>query len=87
MVSKEVVVTNASGLHARPAVRFVSTAKKFQSKLTVKYEGKEINGRSIASVLSAGIVAGSRIVLQFDGEDECEALEALVAEVVAGLGE
>lgn len=87
MVQATVVIQNSAGLHARPAVNFVSTAKRFKSRLTVRVGDRAFNGRSIAAVLSAGVTAGTSVCLEFDGEDEADALGALVAAVEAGLGE
>ena len=87
MIRKSIVVKNESGLHARPAVKFVSTAKQFKSRLSVKVGDKTFNGRSIASILSAGVTVGTTIALEFDGEDENDAMEFLTAAIEAGLGE
>lgn len=77
MFSKEVVVKNKSGLHARPASVFIQEANKFQSNITILFGDKEFNGKSIIALLSAGIVSGSKITLQADGADEKEAVEVL----------
>lgn len=87
MVSQSVVVTNPTGLHARPAAMFVTEAKKYASKLTVKKGEKVVNGKSIILLMSAGISAGTEISLILDGDDECAALDALVKLVESGFGE
>lgn len=87
MITKQVVITNASGLHARPASVFVSEAKKFSSRLTIVKGGTPINGKSIIAVLGAGITCGTEIELQFDGDDEAAAAEALCQSIASGLGE
>lgn len=65
------------GLHSRPAFRFVELAKKFKSKIRIIYNNKDIDARSLVSVLSAGISSGSIIELSVTGEDEVEAMDAL----------
>lgn len=87
MVSQSVTVTNPTGLHARPASLFVTEAKKYASKLTVKKGEKTVNGKSIIALMSAGISAGTEIDLILDGDDEETALAALVALIRAGFGE
>ncbi len=87
MVSEKIVVKNPSGIHARPASLFVSTAGKFTSKLTVIKDGKSINGKSIIAVLSAFITCGSEIELILDGPDEQAALDTLLELIHSGLGE
>ena len=90
MVSAQTTVVNATGLHARPASTFVAEAKKFKSKVTVKNVEKDVpptNAKSIMMLLAAGLGCGTKIEICCDGEDEQEALDALVALVDSGLGE
>jgi phosphocarrier protein HPr len=86
----EVEITNASGLHARPAAVFVKTAAGFQSAIHVRNvtAGKQpSNAKSMLGVLSQGVVCGTRVEITADGPDEEQALEALARIVAAGLGE
>jgi multiphosphoryl transfer protein len=85
--SADVVVEGASGLHARPATFFVDVAKGFQAEVRVRHDGKVVNGKSLASLLSLGADAGSRLTLLASGPDEQEALRALQDAVASGLGE
>lgn len=90
MVSQIVTVTNASGLHARPATAFVKECVSHKNcKITFKKVGedKEYQSRSIVSVLQAVVKCGTEIELIADGENEEEALKSVVAAVEAGLGE
>ena len=87
MVSQTVTVTNPTGLHARPAAMFVKEAQKYQSALTLEKDGKTANGRSMIAVMSLGAGAGSTVTLSREGEDEQEALKALVALIESGFGE
>lgn len=87
MISHNITIKNASGLHARPAVNFVSNAKQFQSDIRVGVGDRTLNGKSIVSVLSAGITANSEITLNIDGADEQAALAALIEAIESGLGE
>lgn len=77
MLNKEIVVKNKTGLHARPASEFVKEASKFKSAISIEFNGKTVNAKSIIHVLSAGISAGSSIILSADGEDERQAVERL----------
>ncbi len=87
MVKQNIVVINKSGLHARPASNLVKAATKFKSKITIIYQGKNIDVKSILGILSAGIVCGTEITLVCNGEDEADALKNLTDLVEAGLGE
>lgn len=65
------------GLHSRPAFRFIELAKKYQSSIRILYNDKDINAKSLVSVLAAGISSGSTIELSITGEDEVDAMNAL----------
>jgi phosphocarrier protein HPr len=86
----ELVLTNPSGLHARPATLFTEAAARFGSKVTVENltRGKgPVDAKSVLMVLTAGVSSGHRIRLVADGADETEAIDALVELIDAGLGE
>lgn len=69
------------GLHARPATIAVSAASKFKSDITIKYEDKEANMKSILHIISLGATPDSDITVIADGEDEEEAI-ATIEEVL-----
>ena len=87
MVSKEVKITNPTGLHLRPAGNLCKEAMRYKSKVTFNYGGNIANAKSVLSVLGACIKSGDEITLICEGEDEEEALRTLVAYVESGLGE
>lgn len=72
-----VVITNESGLHARPATAFTQLAATFASKLTIGVGEKVVDAKSILTVLTLGAVKGTSVVLTADGADEDAAIEAL----------
>jgi len=78
MYSKEAVVNNQVGLHARPATFFIQKANEFKCSIWVEREERKVNAKSLLGVLSLGIVKGTAINLIADGSDEEEAVEALV---------
>ncbi|MBE6973647.1 MAG: HPr family phosphocarrier protein [Ruminococcaceae bacterium] len=78
MYSKEAVVNNQVGLHARPATFFIQKANEFKCSVWVEREERKVNAKSLLGVLSLGIVKGTAINLIADGSDEEEAVEALV---------
>ena len=87
MVKKEVTVLNATGLHARPASMFVQTAGKFKSKIFVIKEGNAINAKSIMGIMAGGISQGTTIEIQTEGDDENDAVDALVQLINDKFGE
>lgn len=87
MIERDLEVVNLLGLHARAAARFVRTAARFRSKVTVSKEGTTIDGKSILGILFLAASVGSRITIAASGADEEEAVEALATLVADGLGE
>lgn len=87
MVSREIIVANLLGLHARAAARFVHVASGFSSRVRVARNGREMDGKSILGLLLLAASRGSVITISADGPDEAEALEALSRLVEEGFGE
>ncbi len=82
MYEKEVLVSNPTGLHARPASLLVTLAGKYKSKISIVHNGKTVNPRSILSIMGAGIRSGAAISINAEGEDEQEAVDALYKFIV-----
>lgn len=78
MTEKLVKITNKTGLHARPATDFVKEAKKYKSNILVEFNGKKADGKSVLGILTLGVSQGSTIKIYVDGEDEREAVRALI---------
>ena len=69
VIKKKLIVKNKQGLHARPAALFVQVANKFDSRITIKRDEEEVNGKSIMGILMLGAEKGSEILIEVDGED------------------
>ena len=87
MVEGRVEVINLLGLHARAAARFVRTATQYRASVTVSKDGTTTDGKSILGILFLAAAVGSEITISADGEDEDDALKALVELIAEGLGE
>ncbi|MEY8516541.1 HPr family phosphocarrier protein [Lachnospiraceae bacterium 29-84] len=87
MVSQKVTIKNPTGLHLRPAGNLCNEAMKYQSLITFNFKGGTANAKSVLSVLGACVKSGDSIEFVCEGEDEAEALKAVVAVVENGLGE
>ena len=87
MIAKTITITNDTGLHARPASVFVSTASKFKSDLMIQKDAKKINAKSILAVLALGITKGTEITISAEGPDEEEAITALMELAKANFNE
>ena len=79
MFSKEVVVQNQIGLHARPATFFIQRANEYKSTIWVEKDERRVSAKSLLGVLSLGITRGTSITLLAEGSDEETAINALVA--------
>ena len=77
MVSKEIVIQNQVGLHARPATFFIQKANEFKSLITIARDERKVNAKSLLGVLSLGITKGTSVIISADGPDEQEAIDAL----------
>lgn len=87
MVSKDLTILNKSGLHARPASRFVQLANEFKSEIFVQKDNTKVNAKSIMGVMTLGAGKGTEITLIAEGRDEEKALKALVDLVEAKFNE
>ena len=87
MVTQKVVIKNPTGLHLRPAGNLCKVAMNYKSHITFMYGDNSANAKSVLSVLGACIKCGDELELRCEGQDEEEALEALVAAIESGLGE
>lgn len=87
MTSRTVTVSNALGLHARAAARFVHLASRFESHIRVGRGAKIMDGKSIMGILLLAAARGTAIMISADGTDEAAAVDALVQLVESGFGE
>ena len=87
MKSREVLINNASGLHARPATFFIQKANCYKSSIWVEKDERRVNAKSLLGVLSLGIVGGTTIRIIADGADEEQAVSGLVKLVESGFAE
>jgi phosphotransferase system HPr (HPr) family protein len=74
-----VLITNPQGFHLRPKANFATLANRFQSSVTVSWEGQTVNGKSILELMLLAAQQGSQLVVEVDGPDAPAALNALVA--------
>ena len=78
MYEQKVTLTNEIGLHARPASIFIRAAVQFPCDITVEKNGRSYNAKSIMSVLSMSASNGDQLTLKAEGDNEEEAVQALV---------
>ena len=78
-ITREMVVVNKLGIHARPAAMFVKTANRFECDVFVEKDGERINGKSIMGLMMLAAGPGSKLVVHADGADATRALSELDA--------
>ena len=76
-MEKKFTIIDEMGLHARPATVLVNTAGKFAADITLDYNGKSVNLKSIMGVMSLGVPYNAEILVSAEGEDAADALAAL----------
>jgi phosphocarrier protein HPr len=87
MTSQAVTVVNQLGMHARAAAKFVHLATRYEARVRVVRDRREIDGKSIMGILLLAAARGSTITISAEGHDERDAVDALVALVRSGFGE
>ncbi|MEQ5834565.1 HPr family phosphocarrier protein [Marinobacter sp. NFXS9] len=87
MIRQPITIINKLGLHARAAAKLVGTASDFDSQVLIAKEGREVDGKSIMSVMMLAASCGTEIELVLDGPDEQAARDALVALINDYFGE
>jgi len=77
MEKKEFHVIADTGIHARPATLLVQSASKFNSEVTLQYQDKSVNLKSIMGVMSLGVGKDADVTISAEGADEADAIAAL----------
>ena len=78
-ITRDLVVSNKLGIHARPAAMFVKTASKFDSDIFVEKDGERVNGKSIMGLMMLAAGPGSKLKVIASGTDA----QAAVMEIEA----
>ena len=86
-VSREVLISNKRGLHARASAKFVGLASDIDAKIEVEKDGNRVCGTSIMGLMMLGAGMGDTIVIHVEGENADGALEKLVQLVEERFGE
>jgi phosphocarrier protein len=73
-LTKELIVSNKLGIHARPAALFVKTANRFQCDVFVEKDGEKVNGKSIMGLMMLAAGPGSKLIVHAIGPDASKAL-------------
>ena len=87
MQQREVEIINKLGLHARASAKLTQLAAKYQSDVQMSRHGRKVNAKSIMGVMMLAAGKGAKVVVEVDGPDESEAMDAIIALVGDYFGE
>ena len=85
--TRQVTLTNAAGLHARPCHAIVATALEYEAELRIRFEGRDVNGKSILELMTLAAPQGGTLELVASGADAEACVTRLDALVAGGFGE
>jgi len=78
-ITRDMVVANKLGVHARPAAMFVKVANRFESDIFVEKDGETVNGKSIMGLMMLAAGPGSKLRIKATGADAAQALNEIDA--------
>jgi phosphocarrier protein len=87
MLQQEAEIINKLGLHARASAKLTQTAGNYASAVWLSRNGKRVNAKSIMGVMMLAAAKGSKIIIETDGADEVDAMQALCALIADRFGE
>ena len=87
MISRDIMINNASGLHARPATFFIQKANSYSCSIWIEKDDRKVNAKSLLGVLSLGIARCMTITLIADGAGEEAAIQGLTDLINGGFAE
>src|SRR6266516_1140914 len=76
-MTKDFMVSNKLGIHARPAAMFVKTANRFACEIFVEKDGEKVNGKSIMGLMMLAAGPGSKLTVYAEGSDASQAIGEL----------
>lgn len=86
-LERTIMICNAKGLHARASAKFVQTAGRFQSKITVTKDGQSVTGTSIMGLMMLAAGRGTELDIAVEGPDASEAMVAICELIAKKFGE
>jgi len=87
MQQQEVVIINKLGLHARASAKLTQLAANFKSEVMLSRNNRRVNAKSIMGVMMLAASKGTKIIIETNGEDEAEAMSALLGLINDCFGE
>ena len=78
-LTRELVVQNKMGIHARPAAMIVRITNKFKADVMVEKDEEQVNGKSIMGLMMLAAGKGSKVKFLATGQDASAMLDELEA--------
>ena len=78
MLQREVEIINKLGLHARASAKLTQVAGQFKANVWLSRNGRRVNAKSIMGVMMLAAAQGSTLLIETEGTDEKQAMEAVV---------
>jgi len=87
MIERELEIVNKLGLHARASAKLTQLASRYRCEVWLTRNQQRINAKSIMGVMMLAAGKGAKVILETDGPDEAECMEALTALINDKFGE
>ena len=87
MLQQEAEIRNKLGLHARASAKLTQVAGGFSSQIWVTRNGRRVNAKSIMGVMMLAAGKGTTVLIETDGVDEADAMQALQTLIADRFGE
>jgi phosphocarrier protein len=87
MQQRQIEIVNKLGLHARASAKLTQLAGKYKSEVWISRDERRVNAKSIMGVMMLAAAKGTKVMLETNGPDEAEAMDALVQLIEARFDE
>lgn len=87
MLQQETKIINKLGLHARASAKLTQLAGRFDCEVWLSRNGRRINAKSIMGVMMLAAGIGSTVIVETEGSDEAEAMQAILGLIADRFGE
>jgi len=87
MLQREVEIINKLGLHARASAKLTQVAGHFKANVWIGRNGRRVNAKSIMGVMMLAAAKGSKVMIETDGPDEEQAMDAVTQLIAARFDE
>lgn len=77
MLELKITIINKLGLHARAAAKLITTTTRFTADIRILKDGREVDGKSIMSVMMLAASKGTELTITATGSDQQEAISAI----------